>query len=85
VASKKSTQKASQKASIFLVYFCLILISGCSWFEDNRIPKKLNVDITSPEYKETLSILINSEYFKMKIAELAIAQYYLDVNTERIK
>ena len=60
----------------------LILIAGstgCSWFEDNRVPKKLDVDFTSPEYKKTLLTFINgfydSECFRMMVFNKALQEY----------
>lgn len=63
-----------------LFLFFIILISGCSWFADNRIlvkPKK--VDITSAKYQKILSIMLNrryeSEFLRCLAAEIEYQKY----------
>jgi len=64
-----------------ILIILLLLLSGCSLFEDKRIVVK--PDTTSPEYKQMVKLLINSrynsEYLKQIAFELAVAEYNMSL------
>ena len=70
-----------KKILINILIILLLLLSGCSWFEDKRIAVK--PDTTSPEYKQMTKLLINSrynnEYRKLLAFELAYAEYKMSL------
>ncbi len=64
-----------------ILIITLLLLSGCSWFEDKRVVVK--PDTTSPEYKQMVKLLINnrydSEYLKQIAFESAVAEYKMSL------
>jgi len=62
----------------------LLLMTGCSWFEDKRTIVKPKVDITSPEYRKILSEIIDNRYdgemFRNLIAEIEYRKYLKEEN-----
>ena len=65
---------------VFCTICCFTLISGCSWFADNRVVVKPKVDVTSPAFKEMLSNIINQRYKTVMMlrdieADLAYREY----------
>ena len=64
---------------LFLLFLLLLSsLSGCAWFEDKRVAVKpfLEIDPNSPEFRRTLSLILNNryEYMNWIRADLELAK-----------
>ncbi len=67
-----------------LLIIAIILLSGCTSFQDNRVPKQPKpIDTSSREFLLALSIFVKNRYKTDKTVEeimfdISLAQYYLE-------
>jgi len=75
-----------------LIVSLLLVLSGCSWFSDNRIVVKptRRIDTSSYEFRRVLAIFIKYRFETQKsiewiMADLALAEYELSLKKEKEK